>query len=201
MKRAAVDPWPPIFASGASVGVMASGQLSPEDLEKFQAWCLRRSQAMPAIIVQSTPLVAPLGASAAEVLPLGLRRGRRKESQGVLSMGFGEMVGSTLTRNADHDVATVPPDVLAALPPAGVTLETRLRWKEPTPVANSSDNPMAMMMMPVALRVPGELVSLRLVADWRVLWERRYDGPAPGAPAGVAPKPKADLGLAPDIKF
>lgn len=200
MKRAAVDPWPPIFASGASIGAMASGQLSPEDLQKFQAWCLRRSQAIPPIIVQSTPFVAPLGGRPAEVLPLGLRRGRPKESQGVMSMGFGEMVGLTLTRNADGDVATVPQDVLAALPPAGVTLETRLRWKEPTPDTPSSDNPMA-MMMPVALKVPGELVSLRLVADRRVLWERRYDGAAPDAPAGAAPKPKAGLGLAPDIKF
>jgi hypothetical protein len=176
VKGAAVDPWPSIFASNASIGAIASGQLSPDDMQKFQAWCLRRSQAIPPIIVQSTPFVAPLGGGPAEVLPLGLRRGQPKESQGVMGMGFAEMVGLTLTRNADDDAATIPPDVLAALPPAGVTLETRLRWRDPVPAAPSPDNPMA---MPVGLKVPGDLVSLRVVSNRRVLWERRYDGTAP----------------------
>ena len=195
---AAVDPWPSIFASSGSIGVMASGQLSPDDMQKFQAWCLRRSQAIPPIIVQSTPFVAPLGGGPAEVLPLGLRRGQPKESQGVMGMGFAEMVGLTLTRNADDDAATIPPDVLAALPPAGVTLETRLRWRDPVPAAPSPDNAMA---MPAALKVPGDPVSLRLVANRRVLWERRYDGAGPAASTGAAPQAKAAPGPAPDIKF
>jgi hypothetical protein len=199
MTRAAVDPWPRIFAGNSSFVNMPGGQLSPQDMQAFQSWCLRRSQVIAPILVHSTPFVAPLARQTAEVLPLGLRRGQPKESQGVMSVGFGETVGLTLTRNADDDAATVPPEVLAALPPAGVSLETRLRWTDPVPVP--LDNPMAAMAMPVALRVPGEPVSLRLVADRRVLWEHRYDGAAPSASAGAKPPAKAAPGHTPDIKF
>jgi hypothetical protein len=60
---------------------------------------------------------------------------------------------------------------------------------------------MAMMAMPVGLKVPGDLVSLRLVANRRVLWERRYDGAAPAASTVAEPQAKAAPGPAPDIKF
>lgn len=200
VKQAAVDPWPSIFVSNASIGAMASGQLSADDMQKFQAWCLRRSQVIPPVIVQSTPFVAPLGGGPAEVLPLGLRRAQSKESQGVMAMGFAEMIGLTLTRNADDDAATIPPDVLAVLPSAGVTLETRLRWKDPVSATPSPDNAIAMMSMPVGLKVPGDLVSLRLVANRRVLWERRYDEAVP-ASTGAKPQAKTAPGPPPDIKF
>ena len=63
MSRPRADPWPPIFAGGMPMGAAASGQLAPEDMQVFQAWCLRRSQVIPPIIVHSVPYVAPIQTS------------------------------------------------------------------------------------------------------------------------------------------
>jgi hypothetical protein len=108
-------------------------------------------------------------------------------------MGFADSVGLTLMRNADDDAVIVPREVIAALPQMGVTLETRLRWLEPVRVENP-------MMSPVALKVPSEPVSLRLVANRRVLWEHRYDQPAATQPPPEASSAPAAT-AAPDIKF
>ena len=198
MHRPQVDPWPPIFAGNSSFVNMPGGQLSPQDMQAFQSWCMRRAQVIPPIIVHTVPYLAPLAAGqTARVLPLGLPPGQPRESQIVVGVGFVESVGLALTRNADDDAVIVPPEVIAALPQMGVTLETRLHWLEPVRV----ENPMMSPVMPVALKVPSEPVSLRLVANRRVLWEHRYGA----QPAAMQPPPKASSApaatAAPDIKF
>jgi hypothetical protein len=200
MSRPRIDPWPPIFAGNGSFVSMNGGQLSPQDMQAFQAWCLRRSQVIPPIIVHAIPYVAPISGQSARLLPLGVQPGQPRASQTVVGVGFAGTIGLTLTHNADDDAVTVPPEVIAALPPMGVSLETRLRWSDPVP----GDNPMTSAVVPVAMMVPGEPVSLRLVADRRVLWEHRYGAPAP-ASAAQPPQAKASPAPAPvgapDIKF
>ena len=46
--RLQVNPWPPIFAGNSSFVNMPGGQLSPQDMQAFQAWCMRRAQGDPA---------------------------------------------------------------------------------------------------------------------------------------------------------
>jgi hypothetical protein len=193
MDRPQVDPWPPIFAGNSSFVNMPGGRLSPQDMQAFQSWCMRRAQVIPPILVHSVPYLAPFTVSQiARVLPLGLPPGQPRESQSGIR--FAESVGLTLTRNADDDAVIVPPEVIAALPQMGVTLETRLHWLDPVRV----ENPMMSPVMPVALKVPSEPVSLRLVANRRVLWEHRYDQTAATQPP---PKASSAPAAAPDIKF
>jgi hypothetical protein len=193
MARAKVDPWPPIFISNVSAAT-----LSPEDMQLFQAWCLRRSQVIPPIIVHAVPYVAPIAREeTVTVRPFGLQAKQPKSSQVAIAVGFVEMVGLILSRDADDFSATVPPEVVASLPVAGVSLETRLRWSNPYP----NNDP---MVANAALLIPAEPVSLRLVdSHRRVLWERRFgadaEKPAPGsAPGQAQTKPPAPT---PDIKF
>jgi hypothetical protein len=199
MSRPRADPWPPIFAGGMPMGAAASGQLAPEDMQVFQAWCLRRSQVIPPIIVHSVPYVAPIQTSEGATLrPFGLQPKQPKSSQAARGMGLAEMVALALAHDADDYAASVPAATLASIPVVGVTLETRLRWSTPVP----NDNPMAMQ---AGLIVPGDPVSLRLVDDHRrVLWEHDYspDGAAPSDPAPPAKPPTPPTSSAvPDIKF
>jgi hypothetical protein len=195
MNRPQVDPWPPIFAGNSSFVNMPGGQLSPQDMQAFQAWCMRRAQVIPPILVHTVPYLPPFAAGQiARVLPLGLPPGQLRENQSVVGMGFADSVGLTLMRNADDDAVIVPREVIAALPQMGVTLETRLRWLEPARVENP-------IMSPVALKVPSEPVSLRLVANRRVLWEHRYDQPAATQPPPKASSAPPAATAAPDIKF
>ena len=193
MARAKVDPWPPIF-----IGNVSAATLSREDMQLFQAWCLRRSQVIPPIIVHSVPYVAPMArGETVTVRPLGLQPKQPKSSQVATALGFVEVVGLILSKDADDFAATVPPGVVASLPVAGVSLETRLRWSTPYP----NSNPMAVN---AELLIPVEPVSLRLVdLHRRVLWEHRFgaeaDKPAPAsAPPQAQAKPPAPT---PDIKF
>ena len=192
MAQPKVDPWPPIFISNVSAAT-----LSPEDMQLFQAWCLRRSQVIPPIIVHAVPYVAPMTrGETVTVRPFGLQPKQPKYSQVATALGFIEPVGLILSKDADDFPATVPPEVVASLPVAGVSLETRLRWSTPYP----SNNPMAN----AALLIPAEPVSLRLVdSRRRVLWEHRFgaeaDKPTPAsAPPQAQAKPPAPT---PDIKF
>ena len=198
MAGAKIDPWPSIFISNGQFGAVPLTILSPEDMRLFQAWCLRRSQLIPPIIVHAVPYVAPIAqGEAVTVRPFGLQPKEPKSSQIATAAGFSEMVGLVLPKDADDFAATVPPDVVASLPVAGVSLEIRVRWSNPYP----SKDPMAIN---AALFVPSEPISLRLVdSRRRVLWEYNFgaegDNPTPApAPARAQAKP---LSPAPDIKF
>ncbi len=195
-------PWPSIFLPGSPI----STELSATDMQLFQAWCLRRSQVIPPVLVHSVPYVAPMDASGPVVVrPFGLPAGQPKASQVAIQMGFADMVGLALAKDAGNYEATVPPEVIAALPIAGVTLESRVRWLTPYP---NSD----LMSVQAGLIVPAEPVSLRLVDPHRrILWEHRFeaDDPAPPEPkAAEAPSPVRSAspaassgGAAPDIRF
>jgi hypothetical protein len=204
MARPRADPWPPIFMSGMPMGAAASGQLGHEDMQAFQAWCLRRSQVIPPIIVHSVPYVSPIQASEGATLrPFGLQPKQPKSNQVAMGIGLAEMVALALSQEADDYVANVPASTLASIPVVGVTLETRLRWSTPVP----NTNPMGVQ---AGLIVPGEPVSLRLVDDHRrVLWEHNYssasaDPPGPGVPnppALPSPPVPPKNSAAPDITF
>jgi hypothetical protein len=199
MTRSRADPWPPIFVSGMPMGAAASGQLAPEDMQAFQAWCLRRSQVIPPIIVHSVPYVAPIQTSEGTTLrPFGLQPKQPKSSQVARGMGLAEMVALSLGHDADDYAASVPAATLASIPVVGVTLETRLRWSTPVP----NDNPIGMQ---AELIVPGDPMSLRLVDDHRrVLWEHDYspDSATPSDPRPPAKPPTPPTSsAAPDIKF
>ena len=123
MARPRTDPWPPIFMNGMSMGAVASGQLAHEDMQAFQAWCLRRSQVIPPIIVHSVPYVAPIQASEGAALrPFGLQPKQPKSNQVAMGMGLAEMVALALVHDADDYAASVPAATLASIPVVGVTL-------------------------------------------------------------------------------
>jgi hypothetical protein len=199
MSRPRADPWPPIFMGGTPMGAAASGQLAPEDMQVFQAWCLRRSQVIPPIIVHSVPYVSPIQTNEGATLrPFGLQPKQPKSSQVARGMGLAEMVALALAHDADDYAASVPPATLASIPVVGVTLETRLRWSTPVP----NDNPVGVQAQ---LIVPGDPVSLRLVDDHRhVLWEHNYSPdsatPSDREPPAKPPTPPTSSAT-PDIKF
>ena len=54
------------------------------DLQAFQAWCMRRAQVIPPILVHTAPYLPPFAAGqTARVLPLGLPPGQSRENQSV----------------------------------------------------------------------------------------------------------------------
>ena len=161
------DPWPPFFiTAGASPAASSALVLNwPEaQKEQFQEWCIKRSRAIPKVIVQTVPLIRGGSDGGGLTLrPFGLGPGTPIGDQRVLGVGFSMTIALGLDRDVEAASVTVPEELVARWPKSGLNLETRVGWDEPVREDGS-------------LFIPGQPRSLRVTKGETIIWEHTYSG-------------------------
>jgi len=159
------DPWPPFFVTaGASPAASSALILNWPEVQKeqFQEWCIKRSRAIPKVIVQTVPLIRGGSDGGGLTLrPFGLGPGTPIGDQRVLGVGLAMTIALGLDRDVEAASVTAPEELVARWPKSGLNLETRVGWDEPIREDGS-------------LFIPGRPRSLRVTKGETIIWEHTY---------------------------